>query len=287
MAEDSLLIAEQCIDQETRPYLFHGREIESVTGRVLLHAIDGAGRPLCGRDHADLTLTEQPWQAGYLPHLPRCRACADAAAAAADDGQPVQGSELPGPASGVDIRLAHGTETEKDARAALLDVLAEHDLRCWMFTDLVTIDENLRFGGVSHPLTLSAALLLRRPAMALTVFLHEQLHWMEGPGTEALAVEFSQRWPDPPPRPAGGTDARSTWTHLSVCALEYQSLAQILGVAAAEAELRQHHGYSWIYEQILTEPEWFSGLLRSHGLEVPTQPPIPRRYFGDPGWATS
>jgi gluconate 5-dehydrogenase len=44
----------------------------------------------------------------------------------------------------VDIRTAHGTAAEQDARAALLDVLAEHDLRCWMFTDLVTIDENLR-----------------------------------------------------------------------------------------------------------------------------------------------
>src|ERR1700677_2964457 len=235
MTEDSLLIAEQCVDRETRPYLFRGREIESVTGRVLLHAIDGAGRPLCGRDRADLTLTGQPWQVGYLPHLPRCRGCTAA------DGQPDQGSDLPGPASGVDVRLAHGTAAENDARAALLDVLAEHDLRCWMFTDLVTIDENLGFGGVSHPLT----------------------------------------------RPAGGVDARSTWTHLSVCALEYQSLAQILGVAAAEAELRRHEGYSWIYEQILAEPDWFSGLLRSHGLEVPTRPPVPRRYFGDPGWATS
>jgi hypothetical protein len=61
-----------------------------------------------------------------------------------------------------------------------------------MFTDLVVIDETMR-GGVSHPLTLSPAPLVRRPARALSMFVHEQLHWMEGPGVEAAAVEFS-RW---------------------------------------------------------------------------------------------
>jgi hypothetical protein len=74
-----------------------------------------------------------------------------------------------------------------------------------MFTDLVVIDETIR-GGVSHPLTLSPAWLMRSPSRALSMFVHEQLHWMEGPGTEAAAVESSRRWPDPPPPPAGAAD---------------------------------------------------------------------------------
>lgn len=280
MANGGLLIAEQCIDRQEQPYLFRGRQILSVTGRVLLHGVDSAGRPLCGCGREHLTPTGQPWQASYLPHLPRCRGCARLADAAAD-GQP--GQELPAPAepaSAVDIRTAHGTAAENDGRAALRAVLAGHDLRCWMFTDLVMIDETIR-GGLSHPLTLSPALLVRRPALALTTFLHEQLHWMEGPGTEAAAAEASRRWPDPPPLPAGAADARSTWIHLSVCALEYLSLAAILSPAAAAAELSQHAGYSWIYEQILASPGWFSGFLRRHGLQVPSQPPVPRRYFGE------
>ncbi len=282
MASGDLLIAEQCIDRQEWPYLFRGRQILSVTGRVLLHAVDGTGRPLCGCGGAHLTPTGQPWQASYLPHLPRCRGCARLADAG--DGQPGQDGDPPAPvapASAVDIRTVHGTAAENDGRAALRDVLAGHDLRCWMFTDLILIDEAIR-GGLSHPLTLSPALLVRRPALALTTFLHEQLHWMEGPGTEAAAVEASGRWPDPPPPPAGAADARSTWIHLSVCALEYHSLAGLLGPAAAAAELSQHAGYSWIYGQILADPGWFSGFLRRHGLQVPSQPPVPRRYFGDP-----
>ena len=186
----------------------------------------------------------------------------------------------------MDIRTAHGTGGENAARAALRAVLAEHDLRRWMFTDLVTIDETIR-GGLSHPLTISPRLLVQRPALALTTFLHEQLHWLEGPGTEARSAEASERWPDPPPLSAGGADdPTSTWLHMSVCAREYHSLSEILGPSAAAAELREHAGYSWIYGQILASPGWFSSFLHQHGLHVPAQPPVPRRGFSETRWAS-
>jgi hypothetical protein len=143
------------------------------------------------------------------------------------------------------------------------------------------VDETIR-GGFSHPLTINPRLLLQRPALALTTFLHEQLHWVEGPATDGAR----QRWPDPPPFTAGGgEDPESTWLHMSVCTLEYLSLSEILGPSAAADELGQHAGYGWIYGQILADLDWFVGFLRRHGLEVPGQPPIPRRYVGEAWWA--
>lgn len=183
----------------------------------------------------------------------------------------------------MDIRTAHGTDAENTAAAALAAVLDAHDLRRWMFTDVVTVDESVR-GGFSHPLTIGLTRLTRRPAMALTTFLHEQLHWIEGPGTDGATAEASQRWPEPPPPPAGCHSAQSTWLHMSVCALEYQSLSEVLGQAEASAELAQQVSYSWLYEQILADPPWFAGYLARHGLSVPRQPPVPRRYFGDAWW---
>jgi hypothetical protein len=101
-------------------------------------------------------------------------------------------------------------------------------------------------------------LLTRRPASALTTFLHEQMHWVQGPGLDAATTEASERWPDPPSPPAGARDGESTWLHFSVCALEYVSLAEILGAQAAAAELRLHDTYSWIYEQIhLVDSTWW------------------------------
>ena len=285
MADGGFSIAEQYVDRQARTEMFGGREIELVTGRVVLHALDDHGQPPCGLGTEQLTETGQPWNAGYLPHLPRCQDClARAADAPARPGHGDRPPAVAAQASGVDIRTAHGTDRERAASAALRAVLTEHDLRRWMFTDLVTIDEAIQ-GGLSHPLTISPVLLVQRPALALTTFLHEQLHWLDGPRTDSSSAEASTRWPDPPPLAAGGaTDPASTWLHLSVCALEYQSLSELLGPSAAAAELRQHTGYSWIYGQILASPGWFSSFLHRHGLRVPDQPPVPRRCLGQPSW---
>jgi hypothetical protein len=252
----------------------------------MLHALDTDGRPACGHDLDPLTPIKQSWNARYLPHLPRCRDCV-AALTGAGHPQHEPGFE-PGPpqATGVDIRTAHGSDNESAAAAALRVVLSDHDLRPWMFTDLVIVDEEIR-GGFSHPLTISPPLLIQRSTWALTTFLHEQLHWIEGPATDSATAEASERWPDPPPPPAGGRTPESTWLHMSVCALEYLSLSKIIGEQDAAAELAQHRGYSWLYEQILADPAWFSAYLHRHGLGVPEQPPVPRRYFGDAWWTNA
>jgi hypothetical protein len=51
MVNGRLSMAEQCIDRQATTELFRGRQIELVTGRVLLHALDDHGQPLCGHDH--------------------------------------------------------------------------------------------------------------------------------------------------------------------------------------------------------------------------------------------
>jgi hypothetical protein len=290
MVAGGLSVAEQYVDRQARTELFRGRQIELITGRVVLHALDDQGQPLCPIDKGQLTETGQRWDAGYLPHLPRCQGCLARVGEVPGPVPPRRDGGLSAgaaPASAVDIRTAHGTGREDAAAAALRAVLADHDLRRWVFTDLVTVDEAIA-GGLSHPLTISPGLLVQRPALALTTFLHEQLHWLEGPGTDSASAEASTRWPDPPPLAAGGaTDRASSWLHMSVCALEYHSLVELLGRRAARAELRQHAGYSWIYGQILARPEWFSGFLRRHDLQVPEQPPVPRRYLGQPWWDSS
>jgi hypothetical protein len=282
---DKPLVAEECIDRQAKTVAFEGRSFEWVTGRVLLHALSNDGHSLCGRPSNLLTPTERPWEATYLPHLPRCQGCMTAQPAAAPAGHVHDVGQHPAPAAGIDIRTARGSDAEQEGAAALRAVLDGYDLRRWMLTDVVIIDETIT-GGFSHPLTLSPPRLIRRPALALTTFLHEQLHWMEDPGTDSATAEASKRWPDPPAPPAGCQSAESTWLHMSICALEYQSLAEVIGSAAAAEELAKHTVYSWIYSQILANPVWFSDYLERHGLHPPEHPPVPRRYFGEAWWIT-
>lgn len=275
---DALYVAEEVIDRRPATDELDGREIDASTCRVLLHAADSAGRPSCGTA-TGLSVLDQPWDDRYLPHLARCGPCT--AGPAAD---PAAGPAEPGrPATGMDVRTGRGSEQEIAGAAALREVLASFDLRRWMFTDLVTIDETIR-GGFSHPLTIAPALLVRSPTHALSTFLHEQLHWaVDGPGGDAATAEARERWPDPPP-PAGAHSAASTWLHMAVCALEFQSLCDVIGTDAAAAELRSQRHYSWIYDQILADPAWFAAFLRRHGLLVPAGPPVPRRYCGEEWW---
>jgi hypothetical protein len=271
----ALYVAEEIIDRQSATDELDGREIDASTCRVLLHAVDSSGRPSCGTT-TELSVLAQPWDDRYLPHLARCGPCsADPDAGLGERGLP---------ATGMDVRTARSSEQEIAGAAALREVLASFDLRRWMFTDLVTVDDSIR-GGFSHPLTIAPALLVRSPATALTTLLHEQLHWLaDGSGADAATAEVRERWPDPPPPPAGGHNAESTWHHLPVCALEYQSLCEVIGTDAAVAELRSQRHYCWIYDQILAEPAWFADLLRRHGLVVPAEPPVPRRYCGEEWW---
>lgn len=287
----SLCTAEEVVDRQTRIEQFRGREIDFATGRVVLHAWSSGGGALCGRRDERLTPIGQPWDATYLPHLPRCLGCL---APALPGGLRPRGSgqDSPGglaggvPASGVDVRASSGTPAEMAGVTGLRKVLAEHDLRRWMFTDLVMVDASIR-GGFSHPLTINPGLLTGRPASALATFLHEQLHWLEGTGLDEAIAEASRRWPDPPPPPAGARDKQSTWLHISVCTLEFQSLSEIIGPAQTAAELRELGRYPWIYGQILEDSGWFARFLRRHGLNVPEQPPVPRRYCGADWWTSS
>jgi hypothetical protein len=286
----SLSVAEEVFDLLTTTEIFQGSESDTTTGRVLLHALDDSEGALCGGDSGSLTAVGRPWQTSYLPHAPRCRSCALAAGSADVTGlQLLDRDELaappPGlPVTGVDIRTAHGSELEHEGADALRAVIAEHDVRRFLLTDAVWVNGQIR-GGFSHPLTLSPATLLRGPLDALTTFLHEQMHWVQGPGMDAATTEVAERWPDPPPLPEGGHSAQSSWLHLTVCTLEYMAIGELIGTAAAAALLTRQKHYGWMYGKILADPGWFADLLSRHGLAVPDAPPVPRRYYGDDWWS--
>lgn len=176
------------------------------------------------------------------------------------------------------ITLAHDSTQEAKGAAALLTVLAEHDVKRWIFTDEITIDETTI--GASHPLTLGPKYLLMGLDSALAVFLHEQIHWLvaSSPRAAGAISEAREQWPDPPDFPDGATDRESTWLHFVVCSLEYLSLIELIGDDRAKATLATRYGYRWIYKTILDQWDWFDGFLRRHGLGIPETPPRPERF---------
>jgi hypothetical protein len=88
-------------------------------------------------------------------------------------------------------------------------------------------------------------------------------------------------YPDAPDNTAkgGAASRRSTYLHLVVCQLEFESVRALLGAEPAAAVIREAIsegqsglGYFWIYQKVLDDQERLSGLIREHKLTLPGMP---------------
>lgn len=173
------------------------------------------------------------------------------------------------------IALASIDPREEEAREQLLRLLERYDLQRWQFTDVVQIDR-LAIPHSTPVITLNTR-YLDSDDRALAVYLHEQLHWF-APGwraeVKAAIQELRQRFPAVPAFEDGGARGEgSTYLHLVVCPLEYASLTEVIGAAAARATIESIDVYTWVYATVLREWEYFADLLRRHGLELGDAPP--------------
>ena len=154
------------------------------------------------------------------------------------------------------IRLVNGSDDERRTKEQLERLLAAHDVERWLFTREVLIDEKARIPH-SHPvLTLNAR--LEDDAVQLATFLHEQFHWFVLEDQKRLAATtdaFRELFPEVPTGRAGARDERSTYLHLVICDLELQAMTRLVGEEKARAVLEGWSHYTWIYEQVLANPE--------------------------------
>ena len=175
------------------------------------------------------------------------------------------------PAEPLWIGLAHGSEREAAMASALRAAMREHDLEPWLLTRKVLVDE--RQIPHSHPvLTVNTRHRDDRLGL-LSMFVHEQLHWLEEPPTRdafhAAMADFEALFPEVPgPDDGGARDRESTYRHLLVCDMELQAMTTLVGEAAARetlAGITTH--YQWIYAQVLKDPRVREVVLR-HGFDV-------------------
>lgn len=168
------------------------------------------------------------------------------------------------------IRLQNNTTRERQAARLLHGFAEQYDLAPWIYTSELLVDENSL--PHSHPvLTLNTG-RNDDPAMLLSLFIHEQLHWFE--------EEFSERrdrailrtesvFPTVPVnRPEGAGSEASTRLHLLVCYLELQALTQLLGAGTAHRIIRtlSRDHYCWVYRMILENPQPIRRILIENGL---------------------
>ena len=127
------------------------------------------------------------------------------------------------------IELATGSDDEQRAAAVFESLVAEYapTIDRFLYTDTVVLDTKSE-APYSHPvLTISPPYVVGPRLVALTVLVHENMHWASRvlPGCAAMRDEARRRWPDPPAAADGGAhNALSTWLHVCVCSLELAAM---------------------------------------------------------------
>jgi hypothetical protein len=181
------------------------------------------------------------------------------------------------------IELATNSPTEQRAKDQLERLFKEHDLSRWSFTKKIRIEERAR--PHSHPVLTLNTRHVANDGLALSGFVHEQIHWfLAGKPKDfrkALA-DVNVLYPDAPEAlAAGGSGTRqSTLLHLLVGALELESMRALLGREQGTAVIRDvladaqsgGLGYHWIYQKVLKDQDKLSALVRQHKLALPGVP---------------
>jgi len=174
-----------------------------------------------------------------------------------------------GSTSAVKITTAHNTPRETQTKAMLERVLADYDLKKYLFTSTVVIEER----AINHAfptLTLNGRFADSEDEL-LASFVHEQLHWhlRDRPGMQD-AVATLRRWY--PRVPVGGTEGAdseySTYGHLIDCFLEVQAVRQLIGPERTDSVIRNKGHYTWIYATVLRDESRIAGLVAQDRLSV-------------------
>jgi hypothetical protein len=170
------------------------------------------------------------------------------------------------------ITLVHDDERSRATRDQLLRLLATYPLERWIFTREVLIDSSPRVIPHSHPVLTLNTRYVRDDELALSTFVHEQLHWhllAKGDAADRADAALRRLFPTVPTKPPeGARDETSTYLHLALCYLEYQALRELLGHLRARwvIEFYTTHHYTWVYQTVLERTADLGRIVDEYGL---------------------
>jgi hypothetical protein len=155
----------------------------------------------------------------------------------------------------LNISLKHGSPIEQRKKEQIEKLAAQYDLGRFTVTRDIRIEEGAR--SHSKPVLTLNCRYLRDDDLALSVYLHEQGHWVLGEHRREirdLYRDLKRAFPGLPTQPpAGSGGERDSYLHLAVILLEWQALEEVIGVKRARAaeEFKQTRNYTALFRTVL------------------------------------
>ena len=169
------------------------------------------------------------------------------------------------------IRLKNGTPIEERKKAQIERLAKQYDLKKWTITRDILIEQGVRPHS-SPVLTLNG----RWPDeddLALSVYLHEQAHWVLMERHRGQMIDLYQDLKRlipglPTEFPQGSDDERDTYIHLAVIMLEWQGMEDLFGADRARKvmDLKKTDHYTAIYPAVLEHRDDLQKILNRYSI---------------------
>lgn len=177
----------------------------------------------------------------------------------------------------VEFSTKSNSEMERRVKEQMESLVKRYDLSKWYFTSKVAIEDNVI--PHSHPVLTLSTRHVRDDDLAISTFVHEQLHWWVTSNEAAMEkaiADLKVKYPNAPIQsPHGSGDERGTYSHIVVCFLEGSAMRQLFGELKAWQIMKfwEEDHYFWIYKTVNTDASAIAAILRKHKLFPPAKPP--------------
>ena len=182
------------------------------------------------------------------------------------------------PPGSLSIQLSHGSEAERDTRDLLVQLGSRYDLKPYLFTRAVLIDEQSL--PHSHPVLTIHARHRKDPELLLSTFLHEEAHWFVTAHYKKVSEAIRDLRILFPVIPLGGLDGSSdeeaNYVHLIVIYLEYRADREYLGELRSREIMNfwSEDHYRWLYKAVLDHGREIGAILIRHDLLITRSGPL-------------
>jgi hypothetical protein len=172
----------------------------------------------------------------------------------------------------LNITLKTFSDREQKKKSQLIRLADEYDLTRYTITRDIVIEE----GAVNHssPVLTLNPMFLDNDDRALSVYVHEQGHWVmmtrHHAPTRDMIVELRRLYPNINIQPPyGDGNPGTSYGHLVVIMLEWQALEELIGVRRARAvlEYKRQERYRDLFGTVMDHRSQMEEFLKRYDLK--------------------
>jgi hypothetical protein len=172
----------------------------------------------------------------------------------------------------LNIRTKNGSPIEEQKKQQIERLAKQYDLKKLTITRDIIIEQGVR--PHSSPVLTLNGRFLDNDDLALSVYIHEQGHWLlmerHGAHINDLYNDLKRAVPGlPTDFPQGSGDERGTYIHLAVILLEWQGMEGLVGAERARKvmDFQKTDHYTAIYSAVLEHRQDLEKVLLRYSIK--------------------